>query len=253
MSDSNLLLRPDQMAERSKHIAMNTAWSAGHAWWEMMMGFQREWQRASLMALSSFGRSSANAAASHIASQLPRPTADFEVVGLGQEQLNVGTQTIQGETTRIRRRVVAHPVEKEVTLRDEKVTVERRPVTPGTSNAGVLSETVIEMSDSHQVPTVWKSMHVAEEMVLRKQVTEHVEKVREMVRRDVVDVEHSSSAQEVIIPEPIAEALLAAMPAVVENAVVEHKTPTFPAGKHPGEDSGFKKPSQELSPAAKKI
>jgi hypothetical protein len=41
----------------------------------------------------------------------------------------------------------------------------------------VLTETVIEMSDRHQIPTVWKSMRVAGEVVLREQVTEHVEKV----------------------------------------------------------------------------
>ena len=250
MSGSNLTSRSEEIAERTKTVAMNTAWSAGHAWLEMMMSLQRDWQRASLTALSSYGRLGANAAASRLASHTPRPMADFEVVGLGEEQLNVTTHTIQGETTRIRRRVIALPVEREVVLRDEKVVVERRPVMPGTSNPNVLTETVIEMSDSHQVPTVWKSMHVAEEVVLRKQVTEHVEKVRETVRHDVVDVEHP--VPDVIIPAPAAEVLLATMPAVVENAIIEHKTPTPPTEKRPNEDSGFKKAGQELSPPAKK-
>ena len=47
------------------------------------------------------------------------------------------------------------------------------------------------MSDRGQVPTVWKRLHLAEEVVLRKRVTERTEKVRETVRRDVVDVEHA--------------------------------------------------------------
>jgi hypothetical protein len=75
-------------------------------------------------------------------------------------------------------------------LRDEKVIVEHRPSTGNGTTGDVLTETVIEMSDSRQVPTVWKSLHVAGEVVLRKQVTERTEKVRETVRRDVLEVEH---------------------------------------------------------------
>jgi hypothetical protein len=48
---------------------------------------------------------------------------------------------------------------------------------------------------------VWKSLHVAEEVVLRKQVTERTEKVRETVRRDVVDVEHAREAVPVLAYE----------------------------------------------------
>jgi hypothetical protein len=123
------------------------------------------------------------------------------VVPVGEERLNIATRTVQGETTRVRRRVVAQPVEQEVTLREEHVVVERRrPQQNGEATNGapprqdVLTETVIEMSDSRQVPTVWKSVHVAEEVVLRKQVTERREKVRETVRRDVVEVEHDREA-----------------------------------------------------------
>jgi stress response protein YsnF len=119
------------------------------------------------------------------------------VVPVGEERLNIATRTVQGETTRVRRRVVAQPVEQEVTLREEHVVVERRrPQQNGEAGSDapprqdVLSETVVEMSDSRQVPAVWKSVHVAEEVVLRRQVAERREKVRETVRRDVVEVEH---------------------------------------------------------------
>ena len=122
---------------------------------------------------------------------MPQQANGIQVIPVGEERLNVATRTVQGETTRLRRRVVAQPVEQQVTLRDEKVVVERRPATPGANpKPDVLTETIIEMSDSTQVPTVWKSLHVAEEVVLRKQVTERTENVRETVRRDVVDVEH---------------------------------------------------------------
>ena len=57
---------------------------------------------------------------------------------------------------------IARPVEQQVTLREEKVIVERRAPIGTDSKPDVLTETVIEMSDSRQVPTVWKSLHVAE-------------------------------------------------------------------------------------------
>ena len=110
---------------------------------------------------------------------------------VGEERLNVATRTTQGEVTRIHRRVVTQPVEQDVTLREEKVVVERRPPVNPAPSQDILRETVVEMSDSTQVPTVWKSVHVAEEVVLRKHVTERTEKVRETVRRDVIDVEHA--------------------------------------------------------------
>ncbi|MBV8523633.1 MAG: YsnF/AvaK domain-containing protein [Acetobacteraceae bacterium] len=154
-------------------------------------------QRASLESFSSYSPISD----ARIIGRLPRQSNGVQIIPVGEERLNVATRTVQGETTRIRRRVVAQPVEQQVTLREEKVIVERRAPTGASSKPDVLTETVIEMSDSRQVPTVWKSLHVAEEVVLRKQVTERTEKVRETVRRDVVDVEHAREAVPVLAYE----------------------------------------------------
>lgn len=187
MSASNYLERSAEHAEHAVNTTLNTAMNTGMAWFDMMLNFQREMQRASLQSFSSYSPSSDT----RITGRMPQQASGTQVIPVGEERLNVATRTVQGETTRIRRRVVAQPVEQQVTLRDEKVIVERRPATPGTDpKPDVLTETVVEMSDSTQVPTVWKSLHVAEEVVLRKQVTERTEKVRETVRRDVVDVEH---------------------------------------------------------------
>jgi uncharacterized protein (TIGR02271 family) len=172
--------------------AIDTAVNTGMAWWDLMLKLQR----ASLQSFSSYSPISDT----RISGALPQRSAGVAVVPVGEERLNVATRTVQGETTRIRRRVVAQPVEQEVTLREETVVVERRAPQPGSAAAAngprqdVLTETVVEMSDSRQVPTVWKSIHVAEEVVLRKQVTERTEKVRETVRRDLVEVEHDRGA-----------------------------------------------------------
>ena len=193
MSASNYGERVVNRAEQSVNTAMNTALNTGMAWLDFMMNMQREMQRASLHSFSSYSPSSDT----RISTQAPHQVssaAGVQVIPVGEERLNVATRTVQGETTRIRRRVVAQPVEQNVTLREEKVIIERRPATSSDPKPDVLTETIIEMSDSTQVPTVWKSLHVAEEVVLRKQVTERTEKVRETVRRDVVDVEHTREA-----------------------------------------------------------
>lgn len=177
------------IAESSANNALGTAMNTGFAWFNMMMNFQRQMQSASLQSLSSYSPTSDT----RITGRLPNAPTGATVISVGEERLNVATHTIQGETTRIRRRVVAQPVEQQVTLRDETVVMERRPATGTDPKPNVLTETIVEMSDSHQVSTVWKSVHVAEEVVLRKQVTERIEKVRETVRRDIVDVEHVAS------------------------------------------------------------
>lgn len=189
--------RSASYAGKSATTVLDTAVNSGLAWFDLMLSFQRELQKASFQSFSTFAPASSwqksGAKASNQISETA--TGGLKVVPVGEERLNVAVHTVQGETTRIRRRVITQPVEQQVTLRDEKVIVERRrPTGAEPKEIGgkdqVLTETVIEMSDSRQVPTAWKSLHVAEEVVLRKQVTERTEAVRETVRRDVVDVEH---------------------------------------------------------------
>ena len=156
-------------------------------------------QRASLRPFSIYSQSAETRTTTH------RTNTGVEVIPVGEERLNVGTRVVQGETVRVRRRVVEQPVEQDVLLRDEKVIVERRPLPASTAANGakVLTETVVEMSNSSQVPTVSKSVHVGEEVVLRRQVTERIERVRETLRRDVVDVQQERAE----VPAPRAPAL----------------------------------------------
>ena len=176
--------------DRSANSAVNTAMNAGMAWLDLVLNVQREMQRASLASFSSYSPT----ADTRISGRLPQTDRGTVVVPVGEERLNVATRTVPGEITRVRRRVVTQPVEQEVTLREEKVIVERRPASSTAPRNDVLTETVIEMSDSTQVPQIWKSLHVAEEVILRKNVVERTEKVRELVRRDVIDVEHAREA-----------------------------------------------------------
>jgi hypothetical protein len=115
-------------------------------------------------------------------------TASEQVVAIGEEVLTVGTRTVPGKTTRVRRVVVESPVQQDVTLHTETVVVEhRRPM--ASIGQDVLTEVTYEMSDSNEIPVVSKSVHLVEEVLLRKEVTSRVETIRDTVKRDKVEIE----------------------------------------------------------------
>jgi stress response protein YsnF len=114
-----------------------------------------------------------------------------QVIAVGEEVLNVGTRVVPGKTTRVRRVVVEQPVEQDVTLHSETVVMERRR--PQASiGQDVLTEVTVEMSETNEVPVVSKSVHLVEEVLLRKEVTARTEKIRETVKRDKLEIEQPS-------------------------------------------------------------
>jgi hypothetical protein len=83
-----------------------------------------------------------------------------EVIPLAEEELQVGKRTVDRGATTIRRYVVHRPVEEQVTLRDETVSVERpRPVTPGEAGvpAGAFEERTVEVHQTAEEPVVSKT------------------------------------------------------------------------------------------------
>ena len=75
--------------------------------------------------------------------------------------------------------VTEQPVEESVRLREEKVTVERRPVDRPATEAdfAAAGKDVIEMTEKAEEPVVTKRARVVEEVVVHKDVTEHTETV----------------------------------------------------------------------------
>ena len=120
-----------------------------------------------------------------------RGTPDPEsTIQLAEERLSVGKRLVNRGGTRIRRYVVETPVEEQVTLRDEKVTLERRPVTDARPvSAADFSDKTIEMTETHEEAVIAKTAHVVEEVALRRDRTERVETVRDTVRREDVEIE----------------------------------------------------------------
>ena len=117
--------------------------------------------------------------------------ATGETIQLAEEQLVVGRRAVNRGTTRVRRFVVETPVEEQVTLHDEYVQVDRRPVTDGRSVSGeAFTDKAIEMTETGEEAVVGKTAHVREEVSLRKEATDRVETVRNTVRREDVKIEH---------------------------------------------------------------
>ena len=92
---------------------------------------------------------------------------------------------------RIHSHVVEHPVQEQVTLRDETVDVERRPASgrSGTLSGDPFQERTIEVEEHDEEAVVSKEARVKEELVVHKDVDQRTETVSDTVRRTEVDVE----------------------------------------------------------------
>ena len=113
-----------------------------------------------------------------------------EVFRLAEEQLNVDKRVVQDGTTRIRRFVTETPVEAQVTLHEEHAQVIRRAISDPTFVRDVdWAEKTIEVTETAEEPVITKSVHIAEEVVIRKEATDSVRTLRDKVRRQQVEVE----------------------------------------------------------------
>jgi len=123
-----------------------------------------------------------------------RTTSDSdEVIPVAEEELHVGKRDVSHGRVRIRSYVVERPVEEQVTLREERVAVERRPVS-GTTQAGTLGgdafqERTIEVEERGEEAVVSKEARMVEEVVVRKEAEQRTETISDTVRKTEVDVE----------------------------------------------------------------
>jgi stress response protein YsnF len=112
---------------------------------------------------------------------------------LAEEQINVGKRLVQEGTTRIRRFVTETPVETQVTLHEEHARVLRRAISdPNYVRNLDWTDKTIEITETVEEPVVTKSVHVAEEVVIQREGSDHVKTVKDKVRRQQVEVERVS-------------------------------------------------------------
>ncbi len=122
-----------------------------------------------------------------------RTTGTEEHIPVVEEQLAVGKREVSRGGVRVRSYVREVPVHEQVSLREEHVDVERRPVNQPLTGANLtgdaFQERSIEVTETAEEAVVAKNARIVEEVVVRKGVEERVEQINDTVRRTEVDVE----------------------------------------------------------------
>ena len=126
----------------------------------------------------------------------PGRAGDTETIKVMEERLRVGKREVAGGAVRVRSYVVERPVEEQVRLHEERVSVERRPVDrPVTgTEASAFQERTIEARAMSEEAVVGKEARVVEEIGIRKEATDRTETIRDTVRSTKVDVEDGTKA-----------------------------------------------------------
>ena len=119
-------------------------------------------------------------------------TGQGETVQEVAEELAVGKRKAATGGVRVTTNVSEQPVEETVTLREEKVSAERKPadreLSPEEAEAA-FEEKTVEMTGTSEQAEVGKQARVVGEVALGKQVEEREETVKDTVRRSEVEVE----------------------------------------------------------------
>lgn len=117
-------------------------------------------------------------------------------IPIAEERLRVGKREVDRGSVRVRSYVTEEPVQEQVTLRQEHVNVERRPIgekAPGDA-AGLFEERSFEVSERGEEAVVAKDTVVTDELHVSKDVEERTEDVKDTVRRTQVEVDDQRKA-----------------------------------------------------------
>jgi uncharacterized protein (TIGR02271 family) len=115
-----------------------------------------------------------------------------EVIPVYEEELRVGKRVIEQGRVRVHAYTVEQPVQEDVTLREERVAVERRPVDRPVSGApgeAAFRERTIDVTTHREEPVIDKEARIKEEVVVRKEADQHTETVRDTVRHTEVEID----------------------------------------------------------------
>ena len=116
-----------------------------------------------------------------------------DTIKVMKEDLVVGKREVEAGGVRVTSHVVETPVQEQVTLHEERVTIERRPVNQRVAGTEVLRDQTIEARATAEEAVVGKDVRVVEEIGIRKEAADRVETVRDTVRRTEIDVENTSN------------------------------------------------------------
>lgn len=118
-------------------------------------------------------------------------TSGETAIPIIEEELVVGKREVDRGGVRVYSHVTEQPVSADVTLRDEKILVERRPVNRAATAAdfNMGQGSMIELNATGEEAVVGKSARVVEEVLLGKSSSQRTEVVQDSVRKTEVEVE----------------------------------------------------------------
>ncbi|HEX8309125.1 MAG TPA: YsnF/AvaK domain-containing protein [Allosphingosinicella sp.] len=120
-------------------------------------------------------------------------TVAEETIPIVEEELRVGKREIERGGARVRSYVTETPVSEQVSLREEHVSVERRPVDREVGQSelqgDMMQEREISMTETAEEAVVGKEARVTEELVVRKTAEERTETVEDNVRHTEVEID----------------------------------------------------------------
>lgn len=119
-------------------------------------------------------------------------------IPVAEEELRVGKRDVDAGGVRVRSRIIERPVEQSVSLREEDVEVQRRPVDrpAAVEGEGAFQEQSFEVHAHSEEPVAEKRTRVKEEVTVKKESRQREAQVRDTVRSTDVQVEKLSPDEE---------------------------------------------------------
>jgi uncharacterized protein (TIGR02271 family) len=125
--------------------------------------------------------------------------AERQAIPVVREELVVGKREVDTGRVRVYSRETSTPVTESVNLREERATIERRPVDREATEADLRGGTV-EVRETSEEAVVGKTSRVVEEVIVGKEASQRTETVRENVRGTEVEVERAGGKTDAAMP-----------------------------------------------------
>ena len=124
--------------------------------------------------------------------ELATGAAGEQTVAVGEERLTLGKRAVERGSAHVRTYVQEVPVEERIRLREERLTVDRRPadrIVTGAEADNLFQERDIEVTTRSEEAVVGKETVITGEVIVGKEVTDREEVVQDTVRKTEVDVD----------------------------------------------------------------
>lgn len=143
---------------------------------------------------AAFAKTETSSAATSRTASFAKTGSDSEVIPVVEETLKVGKREVGHGRVRVRSYVVETPVSEQVSLRQERVNVERHAVDRAlTGTEDVFRERTIELDEKAEEAIISKEARVTEEIRLNKEVENRSETISDTVRRTEVEIDDARS------------------------------------------------------------